>query len=365
MFVKNPKPPRFTGKNKEETMLHFLRPKYATRAAAVLLCTFVALCGMDARAFALPTLDELMAGFDFSPEDVQRVRNGELVQGTTQETSNRELAVVMVFLVKTPIQELAGVLQGGPNPRNDPQIQKVTSIQGQGTLDDFKAIVLQPGGDKETKRYLDAAPGETLNLSTTEIAGFEALKSAGGAGQPQVEEALRKMLLARYQAYRSKGLAGIAPYARGKDKQSQPADDLRRATEAAKGVKKYVPAFYDLLMKYPQNLPAGVTEEFFCIRYAMNGRPNFALRHRLVMRVEGALVVADRDFYVSSDYNDTQAVAAVLPVENGTVIAYLNRTTTDQLGGFGASAKQSIGRGIMAKQIAEIFEKARAGAKAP
>jgi len=269
----------------------------------------------------------------------------------------------MVFLVKAPIQEIAVALKAGPNPRNDPQIQRVTPIKGQGTLDDFKAVVLQPGGDKETKRYLNAEPGETLNLSAAEIAGFEALKSAGGAGQPQVEEALRKMLLTRYQAYRSQGLAGIAPYARGKDKESQPADDLRRATEAAKGVKKYVPAFYDLLMQYPQDLPAGVTEEFFCIRYAMSGRPNFALRHRMVMMVEGAFVAADRDFYVSSDYNDTQAIAALLPVENGTVVAYLNRTTTDQLGGFGAAAKQSIGRGMMAKQISEIFEKARAGAK--
>jgi hypothetical protein len=37
--------------------------------------------------------------------------------------------------------------------------------------------------------------------------------------------------------------------------------------------------------------------------------------------------------------------------------------TVDQLGGFGASAKQSIGRGMMGKQRREIFEKARAGVK--
>ena len=174
---------------------------------------------------------------------------------------------------------------------------------------------------------------------------------------------MRKLLLGRYQAYRAQGLAGIAPYARGKDKQSQPADDLRRATEAATGIKKYAPAVYDALMNYPQGTPAGLTQHFFCIRYAMDGRPTFALRHRLALAVDDAYVVADRDFYVSSGYNDTQAVAGLLPVENGTVVVYLNRTTTDQLGGFGASAKQSIGRGMMAKQISAIFEKARAGLK--
>ena len=116
-------------------------------------------------------------------------------------------------------------------------------------------------------------------------------------------------------------------------------------------------------MNYPQGTPAGLTQEFFCIRYGMDGRPNFALRHRLALPVEDAYVIADRDFYVRTGYNDTQAVGALLPVESGTVVVYLNRTTTDQLGGFGASAKQSIGRSMMAKQISEIFEKARAGFK--
>ena len=344
-------------------MQHSSTWKCGIRVAAIALSAGVALCGAGAPALAAPTLDEIAADFGLSKEDVQRVRAGELVKTSAKETADRELAVAMLFLVKTPVQKLLAAVKAGPSSRNDPQVQAVSEISGDGALDQFKAAVLQPGGDKEAKRYLAAEPGDTLNLSTAEIATFTALKSAGGAGQPQVEEAVRKMLLARYQAYRAQGLAGIAPYARGKDKQSQPADDLRRATEAAKGIKKYAPTFYDVLMNYPQGSPAGLKQQFFCIRYGMSGRPNFALRQRLALPVDDAYVLADRDFYVSSGYNDTQAVAGLLPVENGTVVVYLNRTTTDQLGGFGASAKQSIGRGMMAKQISEIFEKARAGLK--
>jgi hypothetical protein len=329
-----------------------------TQVAAIALGAVVALCSVYGRAVALPTVDELMAGFEFSKGDVQKVRNGELVRTTTKETSEKELAAVMVFLVKAPVEKLLGSLKSGPNKRNDPQVQAISEISADGAFVDPKVVTLQPGGDKETKRYLDAEPGDTLNLSTAEIASFAALK---GAGQPQVEDAVRQMLLGRYQAYRSQGLAGIAPYARGKNKQSQPADDLRRATEAAKGLKKYAPAFYEVLMKYPQGTPEGLKQRFFCIRYAMGGRPVFALRQRLAMPIENAYVVADRDFYVSHDYNDTQAIGALLPAEGGTVVVYLARTTTDQLGGFGASAKQAIGRNMMAKQIAEIFEKARAG----
>ncbi len=337
--------------------------KAAARRARVVISALsvgLMLCAANTPARAVPTVDELMADFDFSKDDVQRVRNGELVKTSTKETSERELAVVMVFLVKTPVQKLLASLKGGPSSRYDSQIQAVTEISAEGAFVNPKAVVLQPGSEKETKRYLGAEPGDELNLSTAEIATFAAAK---GAGQPQVEDAVRQMLLARYQAYRSQGLAGIAPYARGKDKQSQPADDLRRATGAAKGLKKYAPAFYEVLMNYPQGTPPDLTQQFFCIRYAMSGRPNFALRQRLAMPLENAYVLADRDFYVSHEYNDTQAIGALLPVESGTVVMYLNRTTTDQLGGFGASAKQAIGRNMMAKQLSEIFEKARAGVK--
>jgi hypothetical protein len=41
----------------------------------------------------------------------------------------------------------------------------------------------------------------------------------------------------------------------------------------------------------------------------------------------------------------------------------VDHTTTDQLGGFGASAKQSIGRSLLAKQIGQIFQKVRAELK--
>jgi hypothetical protein len=332
------------------------------RMAAVILCACPMLCGAN-RALAVPTLDELAADFGLSEDDVQRVRNGELVKTTTQETSDKELAVVMVFLAKAPVQKLITFFQVGRGFRNDPNVQWTAEISGAGTTDDFKGVVLDPGGDKETQRYLNAAPGNILNLSAPEIAAFQALKGSGGAGQPQVEHTLRQMLLARYQAYRSQGLAGIAPYARGNDKPTEPADDLRRATEAAKGLKKHVPAFYYVLLDYPQANSAGLTQRFFCLRYAISGRPNFTLRHRLAMPVGDAYVVADREFYVSHDYNETQAVAGLLPVADGTVVVYLNRTTTDQLGGFGASAKRVIGRTMMTMQISEMFEKARAGFK--
>jgi hypothetical protein len=50
-------------------------------------------------------------------------------------------------------------------------------------------------------------------------------------------------------------------------------------------------------------------------------------------------------------------IGGLLSVADGTAIVYLNRITTDQLGGFGVSTKHTIGRALMAKQIADVFER--------
>ena len=54
-----------------------------------------------------------------------------------------------------------------------------------------------------------------------------------------------------------------------------------------------------------------------------------------------------------------QIVAGLFPVAEGTLVLYANRTYTDQVGGFGAGAKQAIGRRIMSGQLAKLYERFR------
>jgi hypothetical protein len=49
-----------------------------------------------------------------------------------------------------------------------------------------------------------------------------------------------------------------------------------------------------------------------------------------------------------------------LPVTEGALVIDANRTFTDQLGGFGASAKQAIGRRLMGSRLATLYEQIRA-----
>ena len=200
---------------------------------------------------------------------------------------------------------------------------------------------------------MSATPGGELNLSAEEIAAFR--KLGAGAAPSVVQAQVRSALLARLSAYRARGLAGIAPYARG-DGERSPADELRTASRAAKVLERYAPAAYQLLLSYPDAKPPGMEETFRWAHFDADGTPTLALTHLMLVPDGDAWIALERQFYVSTGYNAEQAVAAFLPSEAGTVVIYANRTSTDQITGIGGRAKRSIGSKALASQLETLFD---------
>ena len=67
----------------------------------------------------------------------------------------------------------------------------------------------------------------------------------------------------------------------------------------------------------------------------------------------------ERHFYISRSHNCLQGIGAALPIDDGAVVLYATRTSTDQVSGFGGAAKRGIGNKIMGGRMAENFERAR------
>jgi hypothetical protein len=329
----------------------------------VFVGALMVLVAQTAAATGGSTVDQVMADLNLPADAAARLRHGEILHSDPQESSDRELGVGLTFLVQRPPAEVLKVFRTVVDLKADPHLSASVEIRGPGTHADFASLVLEPGGAAEANRYLAASPGDTLNLSADEIQAFNALASAGGDPKPQVEEQLKRLLLARYQAYVERGLGGMAPYER-RSGPCEPSGELRRASEAAASeavrlLKQHAPALQQLLLSYPQGKPPGLEEHFYWLRYDLDGRPNYTLRHRLAMPVGEIFAVADREFYVSHGYNTSQAFAGLIPVPEGTVVVYRSRVSTEQVAGFGSSIKKGIGRSVMAKQLTDIFERSR------
>jgi hypothetical protein len=306
-----------------------------------------------------PTADEVMTEIGLSEDDKKRILAGEYVTSEIAPVSERDLSVGITFLVKgTTPDALAKEVDSGAILAADPQVKKSGPFRGKGGLVDVSRIRLDP---MIATKFSRAKAGSSLNLSSAEIAAFSATGTPGAASAGQ---ALQNMLVARFQAYKASGLGGIAPYDRG-GSTSDVAGDLRQASDSLSTLKKYMPALQGLLVSYPQGLTPGTSEAFHWVDYDLDGTRTFVLTHGIVAPLGEARVVVQRQYYVSTGYNAEQAVAAFLPVTEGTIVIYRNHTFTDQVAGFGGSAKKSIGRGIMTKKLEAMFEKQKAAVAAP
>jgi len=314
-------------------------------------------------ALGTPTADDIMKALPISDSQKQDVLNGEVVKWTTTEAGERELAVGIIMLMKAKPEKAAQLFRGAQGYKLTEAITAHGSISGKGTEADFSNMVLEPNGAKEAGRYLDAEPGEDFNLDTKEIAAFQALKAKsedGGGQQKAVEALIRKNFLSRLQAYQAKGLAGVSPYARGDNEERMSSQEILLSVDANKILSTLYPKFSEVLHNYPSVDMTGVEESFMWLNIEVFSRPLLVLTHRMLYQEGETYVASDRHFYASHEYNSLQAAGGVWPKDGGSLIVYLYRVSTDQVGGFGSAAKHPISRALMGPYVEELFEKIRA-----
>jgi len=326
--------------------------------AALLLITCAV--GTPARA-DVPNAATLLADLGYTPDQIAKVQAGEFVRGTIQPSGPRELVAAFAFQVPTSPADLVAEAKEGLLDKVDPGNIAFGFVQGAGSPADFAKLAFGPDATGRAAAYVKAQPGGPLNLSAAEIASFQ--KLGADASPTEVEQTVVSALLARVQAYRAKGLAGIAPYARDGGKTRSPADELRSASQASQGLQKYAPHAYSMLLGYPNAKPPSTEESFRWTHFTAQNVPTIALTHSFFIPDGAAWIVGQRQFYVSAGYNCEQAIAAFLPTQSGTVVVYANRTSTDQIEGFGGAAKRSIGSRVLASQLESLFEKARRAVK--
>jgi len=314
-------------------------------------------------ALAAPTADEVLKALPLSDGQKQDVLSGKVVKWTTTEAGERELAVGIVMLMKVPPEKAAQLFRGAKSYELIESITAHGNISGKGTEADFAKLVLEPNGEKEAARYLNAEPGEKLNLDKQEIAAFQALKaqSKDGAGnQKAVEALIRKNFLARLQAYQAQGLAGVSPYERGDNENRLSGQEIRLSVDTSKLLAQHYPKFSEILRNYPNADMTGVEESFVWFNLELFSRPLLVLTHRMLYKDGETYVASDRHFYASQEYNSLQAGGGVWPKGDSSLVVYLYRVSTDQVGGFGSSAKHPISRALMGPYIEELAEKIRA-----
>ena len=94
------------------------------------------------------------------------------------------------------------------------------------------------------------------------------------------------------------GAAARAPHARRRGRadagRHRARRGLRRASDAVHSLKKYLPAFQQVLVGYPQATVPGMSENFHWLAYDMDGKPTYVLTHLMSAPSGVAAAVVER-----------------------------------------------------------------------
>jgi hypothetical protein len=300
--------------------------------------------------------------------DFRKLLSGEIVSGDLEESSEKELAVTIAMLLPAPLEQVVDLIWSGSTLEITRDILDFSYISDSSPVENsFAGIGLQPDEVEEVSKLLRVRPGLTFNMSKAEIKRFKTIarrfKSRGAERDPRVQQALNSayqaLLMARYNAYLQGGLKAIAPYYRGSGKRARPDRELFAGGAGATLMKNLIPDFYQAFVNYPQHSGEGIENQFLLSKEVIEGRPTFILGHRMFRFEQKYAVMTERQFYVGHTYNSQQIIVGSITIEEGTLVFYQNRTSTDRVAGFASSLKHMIGRKLMRDQIIHRFEALR------
>ena len=326
-----------------------MKPIFVGAPWALLLCALA----FPQMAFAQLDAAEVAKGLGYDKEDRDKLLSGEIVSHQLGHEEKDELAATVAMLLKSGVPALFEHMKKGDVFEVDKTVLSHGVISERpATAASLSGLKLDP---KELEKLAKVEAGSTFNLSSAEI---KAIRDATRGGAIAVANAYRTALAARVEAYRKGGVGAIAAYDRG-GKQSSPAEELQHANEQMKVLAKAVPDFYRAIVNYPKDPLKGFTNEYSWSVQQVQDRPTAVLIHRMFGVRDGGAFLISRQFYAGQSYNVLQVGVGLLPVKQGTVVFYTNRTFTDQVAGFGSGAAHKIGRRMMVKEVEKLFESIR------
>ncbi|HME95234.1 MAG TPA: hypothetical protein VKN16_13590 [Methylomirabilota bacterium] len=299
-----------------------------------------------------------------SPDQRRRLLAGETVIYAVPETTDVQLGAGVAMYLPVALARVAEMLTSPDLVLRDSSITASGPIPADATPLALRGFTLGGGEIGEAQEVLEASPGPRFNLSTAEIEAFHAARARVRPGdRGSVLEAAasqwRVVLLQRAQAFRARGLEGVAPYAR-RGGSADPAALLRAAADDARIATSVAPRLGAELLVFPADQSPTATSHFYWVRRQVQSRPDPIVIHHLTDVTGARALYVERQIYVGHTYDASQILCVAVPYEDGVVILSSNRVATEQVTGLGADMKKLIGRRQLRGEILKRFDRIRA-----
>jgi hypothetical protein len=312
---------------------------------------------------------KLLSYLGLDPAKRAQLESGDVVHNglTGREQLPEEIvAAGAMLLVKAP--EAGAVVDAFLHAETFLRIHQVQRYQalsgGSVALGAFSSMPLPDVGRLQE---LVKAPPRSLNLNTAEAAMLRSLSPTATDLESRVRSTLAEIFAARLSAYARQGLPGVQPYVRASGEVVDPAVELRNAIRGLAFLAGEFPGFADALGAPATGANSRLTRRYYWMERRVGADNVLSLSAELRRRDARAAIGADVHFYASREYNAMLTLIGVVPYGEEWMVFAINHTFTDQVQGFGASARRAIGRDLVAnelgKQLAEARRRLSTGSK--
>ena len=306
---------------------------------------------------------QVLEGLSVTPEEVDKLESGEILTFSDEayESTKRELAADAVILVKSDLDAVAAALSEEATIIPSHRVIDFALIKSEA---DFSGVGFTEAEYSEVKKLLAAKPGKDINFSDSEYALLRQklgpYRNSGATEQTAAaSEAMRAILIARYDAYQGKGLDGIGEYSRSKSKKINIGRELRLSTETFKPFEGDFPEFYKVMHDFPAG--ADCCEHYYrWLKVKIRKRPTFALLHTMIQKTDDYVLATERYYYASSTLNSLQVTLSWLRYDEDTYMGLAMSTSTDLLDSTMGRMLRGLGRNKAKDTVSDIMQELKA-----
>ena len=304
----------------------------------------------------------MLEGLNVSASEIEGLEQGDILSFSDEayESTARDLAADAVVLVDTDAEAVIKMLEGAVSVLPDKKVLDHSEIRGE---TDFEKVAYNESEYDEVSRLFKAKPGKDFNFSAAE---YKLLKTTlnpvrNGSKAEKVEAAstaIRDILTARYNSYRTKGLEGIDSYERSRGKVIDVSEELLFATKTFEPFKSEYPAFYEVLENYPSGADC-CEHKYRWLKLDVRDQPTFVLTHTIIQKTQDYILYTERFYFVNSTLDSLQVTLSWLPYDEDTYMGLAMSASTDILDSIMGRMLRPLGRNKAKKLVTGVVDDIR------
>jgi hypothetical protein len=270
-------------------------------------------------------------------------------------SSDRQIAVFATTRVNSTPEVLAEAARNITELKKSTLVVSSRQFSDPPQLSDLDTLVL---ASRDLETLAACKRGDCgFKLTAQEIDVIVAAQGRGPGRDRALTDAFRRVLLDRVLAYRSSGLAGLAPIANRSDphRLGQTMAELQAESPCV----LQSGTIGEWLRAYPHH--RGRVESFiYWSQELYSGRPAILVTHVAIEQSPNQALVIGKQIFASRYFDGGIALMSITTDADGArYLSYLNRSSVDLLGGFLGPIRRAIVESRVSGELPDIITKLR------